>query len=477
MILKEKTPKKLSLWNKSVLFKKSKKYNWNNFLIVVKGMLHQLTSQQYSNLNNHYLSLNNCSHLLKETYVQSSKISEINEYVVGQNTYFYDEKEHNEGKNQLPAQSLSQIQSKLFDSEETAMNCETKKMVLPCKLFEQTITNEEFDAETNQLITNDEQNKNAQKLEFKNISYGYQKYESKKEENDLLSFIDLDMETIINTPVNENECNRKIRTTANEIHKICDENESNFRLPGFHQAFGSTEIGRFVHQKDFIEQIASQPTPLIYRNKATLVTNNSSNSRTSCGSDSNSGNASVSLNSLTGLNNIANLNNSKMKPRYNKRIKAPPLEGAERNVCWKYEGTECDHSVCATTANSIYCNRKDLRRAKNQVSVNSSILGYCGSDEHYVSCSSPSSSSSSPYYMYVQSIIVLLSKNRYLIKKIFLCENIVRLPHFPDSEADRIYVYLLKSSKAVSLMNISFDKCEYFQKLCQLHVVLNGFSD
>lgn len=66
------------------------------------------------------------------------------------------------------------------------MNCETKKMVLPCKLFEQTITNEEFDAETNQLITNDEQNKNAQKLEFKNISYGYQKYESKKEVSKIL---------------------------------------------------------------------------------------------------------------------------------------------------------------------------------------------------------------------------------------------------------------------------------------------------
>lgn len=38
----------------------------------LEGMLHQYTSQQYSNLNSHYSPLDNCSHLLERTFLQVS---------------------------------------------------------------------------------------------------------------------------------------------------------------------------------------------------------------------------------------------------------------------------------------------------------------------------------------------------------------------------------------------------------------------
>lgn len=197
----------------------------------------------------------------------------------------------------------------------------------------------------------------------------------------MIPFIDLDMETIINASMNESEeYKQKIQSTANEINKICDENESNFRLPGFHQAFGSTEIGRYVHQKDFIEQAATQPIT-IQQSKPMLQ--------------------------CTPVNVVPNgLSSPKTKSRCNKRIKTPTEPS--RPPCWNYEPESVDSTVCTTQLNGSYYKRKDMRRTKpGQNSENSSTMGFYQADEYY-NCSSPyyggcSDYPNCEYYRYQQN--------------------------------------------------------------------------
>lgn len=169
------------------------------------------------------------------------------------------------------------------------------------------------------------------------------------------------METIINAPVNENEeYKQKIQSTANEINKICDENESNFRLPGFHQAFGSTEIGRYVHQKDFIEQAATQPI-IMHQSKPIML----------------------QCNTMNGVPN--GLSSPKTKSRCNKRIKTPTE--APRTPCWNYEHEPADSTV-RTPPNGGYYNRKDMRRTKTGPNSENTTTGFYPGDEYY-NCSSP----------------------------------------------------------------------------------------
>lgn len=192
--------------------------------------------------------------------------------------------------------------------------------------------------------------------------------------------------------MNENEeYKQRILTTANEINKICDENESNFRLPGFHQAFGSTEIGRFVHQKDFIEQTAQQPTAAAV-STAPILVNPGKSIVLPCMSPGSGSNSSPGVPNGVG--------SPKMKSRCNKRLKVPPLpppppprSPAEysRNACW-----EADSSVCSSPSNSNYYKRKDVRRTKGGQSMESCLATpYCSVDDYY-NCSSSLSSAS--YY-------------------------------------------------------------------------------
>lgn len=192
------------------------------------------------------------------------------------------------------------------------------------------------------------------------------------QENELLPFINLDVDTLINAAevvgvpndtkledIDDNDLKQKIQQlTADELRALCEDSESGFRLPGFHQAFGSTEIGRYVHPKDFIEQIASppiipasqlQPHPAALRPTGSNVLNGPGH----------------------------HPNGAKMKSRYQKRGKAalpppaPPLPAPtaedSRNSCWNYESPPAppDGTTCLPNNGTYYKQRKDLRRSKS----------------------------------------------------------------------------------------------------------------
>lgn len=189
----------------------------------------------------------------------------------------------------------------------------------------------------------------------------------------MLPFINLDVDTIINAApaevalhadtklegVDEHELKQKIQQlTADEVRALCDDTESGFRLPGFHQAFGSTEIGRYVHPKDFIEQIESPPIimppaqlphplpPHLARPGGHL-------------SPANGGPTAP--------------NGAKMKSqRHPKRSKTalppppPPLPAStdSRTACWNYEQPTAppDGATCLPNNGAYYKPRKEMRR-------------------------------------------------------------------------------------------------------------------
>ncbi|XP_065201799.1 uncharacterized protein LOC135832466 isoform X2 [Planococcus citri] len=344
-------------------------------------MLHQYAGQQYSSINGHYSPLNSCSQLVQQTYSQTSKITEINDCDSEQSGYFNEEK--------FSPNESEESQTQRFEAKELSQSCESGKELVPntTELYERTIQ-DKCDNETSQMI-DEQNNNNVQKSQIKSEPFNYQKYTAASEETDLLPYIDLDMETIINAPVNENEeYKQKLQSTANEINKICDENESNFRLPGFHQAFGSTEIGRYVHQKDFIEQTATQS--IIMHQSKTLM-----------------------LQCQTTINGVPNgLSSPKAKSRgCSKRIKTPMETNATRLApCWNYEHETDSPAVVCTPPNGGYYKRKDMRRAKpNQNCENgSSVGGYYAADEYYNNCPSPyyggcSDYPNCEYYRYQQN--------------------------------------------------------------------------
>lgn len=196
------------------------------------------------------------------------------------------------------------------------------------------------------------------------------------QENDLLPFINLDVDAIINAPVevalhahtkledvDENELKQKMQQlTADEVRALCEDSESGFRLPGFHQAFGSTEIGRYVHPKDFIEQIESPPLIVPAQLPHPLPPPHLARP---------GGHLTSTL-----------PNGAKMKSlRHQKRSKTalppppPPLPAATtsdsgRTACWNYESPAAppDGSTCLPNNGAYYKQRKDMRRpAKSQM--------------------------------------------------------------------------------------------------------------
>lgn len=235
------------------------------------------------------------------------------------------------------------------------------------------------------------------------------------QENELLPFINLDVDTIINAPaevaihgeakledVDEQDLKQKIQQlTADELRALCEDSESGFRLPGFHQAFGSTEIGRYVHPKDFIEQIESPPIIVPSQLPHPLPPPHLARPG-----------GHVALGSL--LPNAALPNGAKMKARHQKRGKtalppppppAPTTTSADgRSGCWNYESPTAppDGATCLPNNGAYYKQRKDMRRqSKGQMAAegqphpayyNGAGVGGASADDYY-GCSSSSSSS------------------------------------------------------------------------------------
>lgn len=59
-----------STWNSEASEEENNEGSWYRFLSAARGMLHQYTGQQYSNINGHYSPLNSCSQLVQQTYSQ-----------------------------------------------------------------------------------------------------------------------------------------------------------------------------------------------------------------------------------------------------------------------------------------------------------------------------------------------------------------------------------------------------------------------